>query len=560
MLLPFSNKKNNSKASKAETLLKKGFLLIKGKLYKQALIELKTALEQDHDLATKALKKNFTEYYTSFEYEASLSVGLVLLKSDPKNYELSNKVGNCARRLHNYKQANNLYKQALRANKNYAVAFLNLAASMGKVDRFNIEVKRLIEPFLTYKNFILPEYRGNEQVVNKMMASWEAQPKELRDDQSDLHEKIYIELKSAIKDSIKNGDSISEKSALKQESMFNLGLFALHLGDYQQARENFINLNKLKCPFEYLHMLLAISYYLGGEKSKALEIFTELLGKDPSDRYLNINLGILYAKEKNRLLSYKYFSISGILLEKSNGHFSRSEILRQADQCFESGDYKKALPLYQLVVNEVPDLHAMDRMGQIHMKKDSYTDAIPVYQNILKLFPDSELAKKKLVDIHDHFFEKGDALYKDQKIAQSAVLYERALSVHRPAETLQKLSRVYGRLRQTEKANALKEEYDAIYQEEEDKKQARAHEEYVIKGKAYMKAKDFSKSIENFEAAFAIKKDKDVFVFLAHLYKGLKMQKATNSLVQRWKQKLDHDERVKRLENKKKNEIEQDED
>lgn len=552
MLVPFSNKKNKSKSDKAEMLIQKGFMLIKGKLYKQALLELKMAMELDYDKVIHVLRNKFIEYYKALEYEACLSLGLVLLKSDEKNYELANRVGNCARRLHNYKQANNLYKQALRGKKNFAIAYLNLAASMGKVDKFDMEVKYLIEPFLSYKGFILPDYKGHENIVKHMTEAWESQPMSLREDKSELHKEIYKQLKAAVKDSIKAGDSISEKSEAKQRAMFNLGLFALSLGDYKLALANFLNLKKLKCSFEYLEMVMALGYYLAGEKSRAIDIFAEQMGQDNHDRYLNVNLGLLYLKEKNKLLAYKYFAISGVLLEKSGGYYSRTDILNEADDLFETGNLKKALPLYRLVISEEPNIHAMDRVGKIFMQKNSYVEAIPMYREILKVDPGSDLAQNTLIQIHDHYFEQAEELYKDQKVAQSIVLYERALSVYRPLVTLEKASRVYTRLKRIERAEALKTEYEEILRKEKELAQARTREEHVIKGKAYMKAKDFNKAIENFEAAFSIKMDKDVFVFLAHIYKGLKMQNATNSLVQRWKKKLDNDERERQYQQKQK--------
>ena len=61
-------------------------------------------------------------------------------------------VGNCARRQKNYKQANNLYRHALKINPKYQVAFYNLAASMGKVEKYD-EVPRNIAVGILEKIF-----------------------------------------------------------------------------------------------------------------------------------------------------------------------------------------------------------------------------------------------------------------------------------------------------------------------------------------------------------------------------------------------------------------------
>jgi lipopolysaccharide biosynthesis regulator YciM len=71
---------------------------------------------------------------------------------------------------------------------------------------------------------------------------------------------------------------------------------------------------------------------------------------------------------------------------------------------------------------------------------------------------------------------------------------------------------------------------------------------HVTKGKAYLKKKDFINAIESFENAFSLRMDKDVFVYLAHIYKGLKRTNALNHLLQRWQQVSERQEKEKILE------------
>ena len=436
MLRAFARSKKDKQSSKAEANLKKGALLLKGKLYKQAVIELNLALELDIETTSIQLQAMFTDFVKVKELEASLSVGLLLIKLNSKDFELANRVGNIARKLHNYKQANNLYKQALRINKSFLKAYYNLAASMGKVDKFDFDVKKNIEQFANHDDYVLPGYQNNQKIVYKTMSLWEEKNEDSREDISEIREMIGNHLKQAIKENWKK-HSITEGKTILQGDIFNMGLFALSYNDSETAIENFIKLVNQDCKIPYIEMVTALAKSGLGKGKQASEEMIALLGKNQFDRYINLNLGLLYKKQKNRLLSFKYLSIAASLLEKSEGQFSHANILKIADGHFENGNLKKALHLYNLVKLEIPDIHAMIRIGEINMLKNNFTEAAMVFKNILTIDANSQFAIQKLRDIHDHYVEKADELIKDKKAAQAIVLYERALSIERAPETIE---------------------------------------------------------------------------------------------------------------------------
>ena len=119
MLRALKKSREQKAHQKTEDLIKKGIALLDGKLYKQAMIEFQNAFESEPTYAAQRLDKEFQEAQGISDFEAALSIGLVLIKIKDTDYELANTLGNCARRQKNYKQANNLYRHALKINKNY---------------------------------------------------------------------------------------------------------------------------------------------------------------------------------------------------------------------------------------------------------------------------------------------------------------------------------------------------------------------------------------------------------------------------------------------------------
>lgn len=552
MLRAFTRNKKDKKILKANENLEKGKILLRGKLYKQAVIELKLALELDTETTTQNLEIMFSEFVKNRDLEASLSVGLVLIKVRTKDFELANRVGNIARKLHNYKQANNLYKQSLRINKNFIKAYYNLAASMGKVAKYDLEVKKNIEQFANFDNYALPEYQNGQNIVKELMDQWKKKGKGNREDISEVRDKIRNHLKQAVKYDWKQ-HPIKEGKIILQGDIYNVGLFALTCGDAVTAIENFTKLKKQNSKIPYLGMVTALAEAGLGSGNQAARDLVVLLGENQYDRYLNFNLGLLYKKIKNRLLSYKYLSIAASLLENSEGQFSSEDVLKVADGYFENGNLKKSLHLYKLVKSEQQNTHAITRIGEIHLLNNNYTEAVSAFKAILETEPDSQLALQKLRDIHDYYVEKADEVIKEKNVAQAMVLYERALLIERVPETIEKIVKIYIRLKKNEKADELTKELEEINKQKLQSLQEAKRQVYVTKGKAYMKKKDFLNAIENFENAFSLRKDKDVFVYLAHIYKGLKRTSALNHLLQRWQQMSEIQEKEKLLEKEKAN-------
>lgn len=563
---------------KTDELIKKGLSLLDGKLYKQAMIEFQNAYELEPTYASSQLQKQFDEAVAVSDHEAALSIGLILIKVNKTDHHLANTLGNCARRQKNYKQANNLYRHALKIKKNYMDAFYNLAASMGKVDKFDNEVRESLKIFEKINDFIFPEFVGNKDVVKTINEELIEKNRQLRADkmaemqqaieekeaEGEIHEadKLKFEfnkLKQAkdtptheqvcdyFRKMIKNlEEDVSEDGKEEYHStMYNMGIYALTKKDPDTALEAFENLKNQKVNFKYLDMFFAIAKtYLGDVKS-AIEIFVEGLGAEQNNRFFNVNLGLMYRKAGNRLLSTKYLTIGASLLEKSDGLYHLSDLTRIADENLEAGNLKKALKLYRIVVEETDDPNVWSSMGEIYMTQEKYEDAIQTYREILRIDPKSKHAELQLREIHNIYRIKGEAFYRDSKFKAAATFYERALRVLRDHETIKETITVYKLMKNHQKVEELTEELEQIQQQLKEEENEKRRQEHIRNGKISLKRKDYKQAIESFELAFRMKLDKDVFVYLATIYKALKRNEEMQILLERWNKMVEHEDKMK---------------
>lgn len=567
MLLQKSNPKKPAVTKDAETVFKKGLMLLQDKLYKQAMIELKIALERNQQAVQPELETLFIKHEGDENKEKALTIGLVLFQVK-KEEKLAITLGNYSRKLGNYKQANNLYRQALKINRSSILAFYNLAASMGHVEWYDHDVSKLISQFFKISDYVFPEplnsnetIRTAESEVRKIITdnknrnidriNKELQAKQ-SNDQKEEFEALNSELEALIEQEIKVEspvviefllDKIGKKQAQdldEEESdalyidMFNLGLYALKHKNVAVASEQFQILKNFQVDFEDLDQCIGLSNAVRGAKDKAIDILTRLIRSDKDNRLLNINLALLHRRTGNRLLAYKFQIIAASLLEKSLGLIYKSEIVKQADVYFRNDQLDKALKLYKIVAYESNDIKAWMNIGDIHLLRKRQLEALDAFREIQKRYPDSPIVKNKLKEVHDIICHQADELFNNSKFSQSSVLYERALKLARTSETIERLISVYKRLNKHNLVQSLYEEQQHLSTLKREENKLEKRQELIEDGKKHMKNQDFESAIYSFESAFNIKPDKDVFAYLAHIYKGLKRKRMLKDLVERW--------------------------
>ncbi|MBT3226823.1 MAG: tetratricopeptide repeat protein [Deltaproteobacteria bacterium] len=582
MLKSFKKNREQKVIHKADALLTKGISQLHGKLYKQAMIEFQNAYQLDPNTTLQRLDKEFKHFRDLHDHEAALSIGLILIKIKKSDYELVNLVGNCARKQKNYKQANNLYRHALKINRNFPLAFYNLAASMGKVDKFDDDIKKSFKVFAGLKDYVLPEYAEDtdfgervqkrlndtsnsnfelevhdlEQQIKDKEASGDYQEakvlgielEELKRNNSKTpdtdYENFYAELINT-----KDTDEMTEDDKqIQLRNMYNFGIFLLNHKKTEMALKVFHQVRDSDTHFKYLDMLIAIAMAISGHTKDAIKFFVDELGEEQYNRFFNINLGFMYKNIGNRLLATKYLAIGAELLEKSDGLYNLSDLLEIADQSVQDGNYKKALKLYNVAVSEVENTDIWSKIGNVYVNLKKYDEATKAFREILKLDPTSEFAHRQLKDLHDIFCVRAESFFHQSKFQASAGMYEKALRILRPAETIKQTASVYKVMKNNTKVEALNNEYEEILKKERELETEKARKENIKLGRLHIKRKNYAQGIDILETAFRMKLDKDVFVLLASIYKSQNKKLEMQDLLSRWNKKVEYEDKMKKFE------------
>ena len=78
--------------------------------------------------------------------------------ADALNQDILLKVANTYRKINKYNKAQEFYKRALKVNPASEIVLLNLAACLGKYDRYDDDLKESLKQFDSYKDTCFPAY------------------------------------------------------------------------------------------------------------------------------------------------------------------------------------------------------------------------------------------------------------------------------------------------------------------------------------------------------------------------------------------------------------------
>lgn len=546
MFSPFSKFFRSREAKQAAILVNKGIGYLQGNLQHKALFQFQQAVEINPEKVAEMLNAEFEKCYKRGDDELAISIGRIVLRIRENDYELANKLGNSARRMKQYKEANDFYRQAFRINRKYEIAFYNLAASMGRIPRYNNDVKILVDKFAHLATYVLPNYKLDTKYLENIILAIkeEIQEEESEGGMQEALEPTYLEIsdriRSRIKEVGKQKASPRQKKIFESE-VFNLGLFALSRKDSKLALKCFLQLKSRNSQLQYLDMVTILAMDMESPSKKLVQDMMVLLGADKTNRYINVNLGLMFKRQGKRILSYKYLATTALLLEKTGGIYCRKELIKMADQEMELGNLKKALHIYQLIDSEIANVKVRANMGQIMLYQSRYSEALPIYQSVLEIDENNTNAKQKLLEIHDYFIEKGEDLIDVKRYSTAVPYFEQALSATRLPQSVKKLADLHKVMMDVNRAEELYIEYNKLTREKEKTDFENARSEYINQGKKALETRDLAKATELFEKAFELKVDKDVFVFLAHIYKMQKKTTELQKLLDRWKKKINEE-------------------
>ncbi len=542
---------------KIEAHLATGIQQLKQKMFNGAMVEFGKAMDLDFEAVYPKLLVELESAAAGGELEAALAVGLNMLKYKKDDFELANKLGNFARKNGDVKQATSLYKTALKINKKFTIAFYNLAAAEAKTELYDDMAANAVSQFKNQIDYILPEYHNNtdpvEELSDKVSASKHVRVKqeiqkitEQRNqayDEGNLNEVRVLEQKikalEQTSDKVTPTDICNEFKGLISKDpdnstyhAFNMAIYALRnkLPDFVfEADQHY---DEKAVPTKGLLKALALEQK--GKQQEAIDAIVNELGSNELNRYLNVNLGILYKRAKNSFLSTKYLIKTADLLNQSDGLYNMYELLNSADKAYEQGQIKKALKFYKIASSEVLDPAIWNKIGSIFIEKEQIDNAIESFKKALEISPDNQSALNELQSLHDNFVTEGDKLMEEKKYSPAVEKYEKALSLFRVPETLKKAATAYRQLNAIKQSNQLLEECEQLEIKQKGEEQEKLRTALIIKSKLMMKEKKYQQAIEFLDTAFALKLDKNVYAQLAALIKRFKGKDSLAGLEKRW--------------------------
>jgi tetratricopeptide (TPR) repeat protein len=562
---------------KIDDHIAEGMTHLASKFYNGAMIEFDKAMELDSKAVYPRLVEELSTAAAGGELESALAIGLNLIKKNNQDFELANKLGNYARELKDYNQANNLYRTALKIKKNYDLAFYNFAASQAKVNIYDEAVKSAVGQFDTVDRYVLPEFIGEENLIETFtekanenkQTRFKQKLEELTIERDKLIEEggtieaqgIDLKIKNLKESSVTTAfEDVSEEFRREiaddpeneKSHKFNLALYSIQSNNPDMALEALDGLTNRD--FDTVELLRAIAIEQKGHLGKAINNLQQLLGKNEYHRYYNVNIGLMYRRAKKQFIATKYLIKTAALLEKSGGIYSMQVLLHEADEAYEQGRLKKALNYYQIAASEIPNAEIWLKIGTIFVERKKYDEAVEAFREMSKLNPDSHVADSKLREIHDYYVDRAETLFTDGKYKPAVDYFHKALGVLRLPETVKRTAETYKQLNNSEREQEFLDEWQQLMAAKKERDQEEHRQKMIQKGKTYLKEKKYIQAIDSFEKILRMKVDKTIFVQLATLYKALKKNNDLADLEERWAKMLAHDEKLKRYEKEKERE------
>jgi len=143
---------------------------------------------------------------------------------------------------------------------------------------------------------------------------------------------------------------------------------------------------------------------------------------------------------------------------------------------------------------------------------------------------------------------RAESFFHQSKFQASAGMYEKALRILRPAETIKQTASVYKVMKNNTKVEALNNEYEEILKKERELETEKARKENIKLGRLHIKRKNYAQGIDILETAFRMKLDKDVFVLLASIYKSQNKKLEMQDLLSRWNKMVEYEDKMKKFE------------
>jgi len=456
------------------SILERGKSLLEKNFYEWAAVEFNKALELDPKLAAETVTKLFQEMQGGGNPDGIISLGVNVLKTDPKNVELANLLGNTYRKKHNWNQAKNMYKLCLKHDPDFKNAIYNLAATNAKIEIADGNAVSAIAEFEKMTDFVLPDIQDGLENLVEMQQHFTLDADEEREQQTeDVKEGNEIKegTKVSSEKNVKEDTNTSEKSDKKADekdieaegnsidseqtfnyiisnleaeseeeskACFRLGIHCLQTMEGEIAKNVFKRLLMREKNNVDLRCFLVLAISIEGDIDNAIKTFQSILVRNPNHRYSTVNLGLLYKRkgmiQKSRVSFFTTFK----LLERSQGNYNIDTCLQDADKFFEENRSKKALEIYEPLVPEITSQELLIRIAKLNADNNFWDEAFELYRRILRINRQNKEAREGIKTVHTAYLTAAENYLKKNDPKNAALVIDKALNIAVSKKLLQK--------------------------------------------------------------------------------------------------------------------------
>ncbi|MDP6295498.1 MAG: tetratricopeptide repeat protein [SAR324 cluster bacterium] len=456
------------------SILERGKSLLEKNFYEWAAVEFNKALELDPKLAAETVTKLFQEMQGGGNPDGIISLGVNVLKTDPKNVELANLLGNTYRKKHNWNQAKNMYKLCLKHDPDFKNAIYNLAATNAKIEIADGNAVSAIAEFEKMTDFVLPDIQDGLENLVEMQQHFTLDADEEREQQTeDVKEGNEIKegTKVSSEKNVKEDTNTSEKSDKKADekeieaegnsidseqtfnyiisnleaeseeeskACFRLGIHCLQTMEGEIAKNVFKRLLMREKNNVDLRCFLVLAISIEGDIDNAIKTFQSILVRNPNHRYSTVNLGLLYKRkgmiQKSRVSFFTTFK----LLERSQGNYNIDTCLQDADKFFEENRSKKALEIYEPLVPEITSQELLIRIAKLNADNNFWDEAFELYKRILRINRQNKEAREGIKTVHTAYLTAAENYLKKNDPKNAVVVIDKALNIAVSKKLLQK--------------------------------------------------------------------------------------------------------------------------
>jgi tetratricopeptide (TPR) repeat protein len=434
---PFSSE--TSHEAKAKALWERAHKHFEERLFNRAITDLEDALTLNPGYAKEAYEL-MESLSSQGQDEQSVSVGTALLKVNPDDHELLNRLGNALRRLGDFNRAKNVYTQAVRANQTFAFARYNLAAcSFGvtTADADLVKQTQAVESLSKLRRYDFcgthagcyplgnqPSPRGEDGKAAEAGAPGQS----VKPDSDRIQGVLAQEFESQPK---------------SWEAAYNYGLILDLTGRPDEA------IAKLKqactlasheaAPLNNLAVVLA-------DHKKNLEAAETLLNRVlthlPYERTVVLNLAIVSKRANKAFQVLKYCVYLGELLSRSLGEFDTDKLAAIAHDLFGRRKYVEAIPLFELLAKEHPNTELFEKLAAMHLSQKRQDQYLLALSRLVKFDPSNQEARHKISEAAKAYEDEAHKQVKTSK-AQAAQSLQKAVLIEETAERWVELAQLY---------------------------------------------------------------------------------------------------------------------